>query len=69
MDGEGLTTDQLKSLEEYLPTQEEEGQVIAPCNQNVLLVVRALWDKFFRHQEGACGEHTDSASPSLASQS
>jgi hypothetical protein len=28
MDGEGLTTDQLKSLEEYLPTQEEEGQVL-----------------------------------------
>lgn len=27
MDGEGLTTDQLKSLEEYLPTQEEEAQV------------------------------------------
>jgi hypothetical protein len=25
MDGEGLTTDQLKSLEEFLPTQEEEG--------------------------------------------
>ena len=29
MDGEGLTTDQLRSLEEFLPTAEEEGQVTA----------------------------------------
>jgi hypothetical protein len=53
MDGEGLTTDQLKSLEEYLPTQEEEGQVIAnsavqpacyllcvPCGANFSVIRR-----------------------------
>jgi hypothetical protein len=28
MQDDGLTTDQLRSLEEFLPTAEEEGQVL-----------------------------------------
>jgi hypothetical protein len=40
MDGEGLTTDQLKSLEEYLPTLEEEGQVITSC---ILRFISAMY--------------------------
>jgi hypothetical protein len=61
MDGEGLTTDQLKSLEEYLPTQEEEGQVIAPCNQRATCFVRTCESIITASR--VCGVHANSGLP------